>query len=78
MLRNGDKQIFGWAMYDWANSAFVTTVAVGILPIYFAEVVVPAEGFLIGVKGDWSPLFSNSLFNTESELHVRCALHNPR
>jgi len=48
LLRNGDKQIFGWAMYDWANSAFVTTVAVGILPIYFAEVVVPAEGFLIG------------------------------
>lgn len=26
-------------MYDWANSAFVTTVAVGLLPIYFLRVV---------------------------------------
>jgi len=26
-------------MYDWANSAFVTTVAVGLLPIYFVRVV---------------------------------------
>ena len=35
-------------MYDWANSAFVTTVTVAVLPIYFADVVVGPEGFQIG------------------------------
>ncbi len=45
----GNKQvIFGWAMYDWANSAYITTIAVAILPMYFAGAIVPAEGFRIG------------------------------
>src|SRR5438128_1632528 len=35
-------------MYDWANSAYVTTVAVGLLPRYFADVVVPPQGIRIG------------------------------
>lgn len=35
-------------MYDWANSAYITTVAVGVLPAYFAEVVVPPGGVQIG------------------------------
>jgi MFS transporter, UMF1 family len=35
-------------MYDWANSAFVTTVSVGLLPAYFAEVVVGPDGVLLG------------------------------
>jgi UMF1 family MFS transporter len=35
-------------MYDWANSAYVTTVAVGLLPVYFADVVVGHHGVLIG------------------------------
>ena len=37
---SNQKRIFGWCMYDWANSAYVTTVAVGVLPVYFAQVVV--------------------------------------
>lgn len=44
---NDRKQIFAWAMYDWANSAYITTVTVAVLPIYFAGTVVPPEGFLI-------------------------------
>ena len=47
-VRGNRQVIFGWAMYDWANSAYMTTVAVAILPMYFAGVVVPAEGFSIG------------------------------
>lgn len=47
-IRGDRKVIFGWAMYDWANSAYSTTIAVAILPMYFAGVVVPAEGFRIG------------------------------
>lgn len=31
-------------MYDWANSAYVTTVATAVLPAYFAAAVVPAGG----------------------------------
>ena len=30
-----DKQVFAWAMYDWANSAFATTVMAGFFPVFF-------------------------------------------
>lgn len=39
---------FGWCMYDWANSAYATTVAVGVLPAYFAQAVVGPEGIRFG------------------------------
>lgn len=29
------KSIWSWAMYDWANSAFATTVMAGFFPIFF-------------------------------------------
>ncbi|MEA1997330.1 MAG: MFS transporter, partial [Gemmatimonadota bacterium] len=29
------KAVFGWSMYDWANSAFATTVMAGFFPIFF-------------------------------------------
>jgi len=31
-------------MYDWANSAYMTTVAVAVLPLYFANVIVGEQG----------------------------------
>jgi UMF1 family MFS transporter len=31
---NDRREIFGWVMYDWANSAFSTTVATTLLGIY--------------------------------------------
>ncbi len=31
------KRIWGWAMYDWANSAFATTVMAGFFPIFFKD-----------------------------------------
>ncbi len=48
MIKNDKKTIFGWCMYDWANSAYATTVMVAILPIYFAEAIVGKEGVQIG------------------------------
>lgn len=42
---NEKKTILGWAFYDWANSAYATTAAVAVLPVYFAGVVVPAGGY---------------------------------
>jgi len=32
------KAVWGWALYDWANSAFATTVMAGFFPIYFKKV----------------------------------------
>ncbi len=32
------KVINSWAMYDWANSAFVTTVMAAVLPVYYSKV----------------------------------------
>jgi UMF1 family MFS transporter len=31
------KKVVGWALYDWANSAFATTVMVVFFPIFFRE-----------------------------------------
>lgn len=42
------KTIFGWCMYDWANSAFTLTVITAVLPLYFADVIVGPGGFTIG------------------------------
>ncbi len=43
-MKNHKKTIFGWCMYDWANSAYITTVAAAILPDYFARAVVGESG----------------------------------
>ncbi len=37
MQLNDKKAIFGWSMYDWANSAFATTVMAGFFPIFFKQ-----------------------------------------
>ena len=46
-MKNDRKSIFGWCMYDWANSAYITTVGVALLPIYFAEGIVGKDGVVI-------------------------------
>ncbi len=33
------KAIWAWTMYDWANSAFATTIMAAILPVYFADAI---------------------------------------
>ena len=32
-----NKPVWGWAMYDWANSAFATSVMAGFFPIFFKK-----------------------------------------
>ena len=32
------RRIWAWTMYDWANSAFVTTITAAVLPVYFSNV----------------------------------------
>ena len=42
VLVNDKKEIFGWAMYDWANSAFSTTVGTVFLGPYVASLAAKA------------------------------------
>lgn len=47
---NNKKTIFGWVMYDWANSVFSLTIATAIFPIYFnkmCKVAAEAQGGLV-------------------------------
>ena len=46
-MKNDKKTIFGWCMYDWANSAYGTTVVAALLQNYFALVVVGKAGVSI-------------------------------
>lgn len=56
------KQQWSWAFYDWANSAFATTVLVGLFPIffnsYYAKGVEPGTAtFYLGAFGNSLPSF---------------------
>ena len=43
-VRNDRKTIFGWAMYDWAVSAFSVMLA-AIIPAFFSEFIVGEDGW---------------------------------
>ena len=43
--KNNKRTIFGWSMYDWANSAYSTTTVGALMPAYFGTVVVAEGGF---------------------------------
>ena len=61
-LVNDKREIFGWAMYDWANSAFSTTVITVFLGPYLTSITKAAADasglvYLLGV-----PIRFNSYF----------------
>ena len=49
-MQNNPREITGWAMYDWANSAFSVTVVTTFLGPYLASLAV-AQGGTINVLG---------------------------
>ncbi len=49
VIKNEPRTIFGWAMYDWANSAYITTFG-AIISTFFASSIVPEDGFA-GMSG---------------------------
>jgi UMF1 family MFS transporter len=57
------REIFGWAMYDFANSAFATTILAVIFNQYFATVVAGGEKGveLFGFKLHGASLFTFSV-----------------
>ncbi len=36
-MKADKKAIWGWALYDWGNSAFATTVMAGFFPVFFKQ-----------------------------------------
>jgi UMF1 family MFS transporter len=38
VISSGKKSIYSWLLYDWANSAFATTIMAAVLPIYYSKV----------------------------------------
>jgi MFS transporter, UMF1 family len=63
---NDKREIFGWAMYDWANSAFSTTVGTVFLAPYVASLAADAAkaDFLVKNGAVWDavthpPLLAN-------------------
>jgi len=56
------RKINAWCMYDWANSAFATTILAAVLPIYYSQVAgatLPSEATATAY---WSIGLSVSLF----------------
>jgi UMF1 family MFS transporter len=55
------RPVVGWALYDWANSAFATTVMAGFFPVFFkqywnAGVPVTESTFRLGVTSGLASL----------------------
>lgn len=56
------RAINAWCMYDWANSAFATTILAAVLPVYYSQVAgatLPSEA---RATAYWSLGISVSLF----------------
>jgi UMF1 family MFS transporter len=53
--KNNPREVFGWKMYDWANSAFSTTIVGALFGPYLTEITQQAVG-ASGVIVDLGPL----------------------
>ncbi len=56
------KEKFGWCLYDWANSAFAAIILAAVLPVYFADIVVPEGGVPLTFFGSLHTLSATSLW----------------
>lgn len=57
-----NRRIWAWTMYDWANSAFATTILAAVLPVFYSQVAgatLPSETVATSY---WSTGLSISLF----------------
>lgn len=60
--RTYNQIVNAWCMYDWANSAFATTILAAVLPVYYSQVAgatLPSEA---RATAYWSTGVSLSLF----------------
>jgi len=56
------RRVRSWTMYDWANSAFATTILAAVLPIYFSQVAGSTLPSPAVATSYWSFGLSISLF----------------
>ncbi len=61
-MQTHKRTIFGWCMYDWANSAFATTILAAVLPIYFVSIV-PEGGVDVTILGFTFHTFATPLWS---------------
>src|SRR5690349_11974543 len=69
---NDRREIFGWTMYDWANSAFSTTVVAALLGPYLtvlAQNAVGDNGVVMSL-GPFGDVTAKSLFPYATSLSV--------
>lgn len=55
------RRIRAWTMYDWANSAFATTILAAVLPVYYSQVAGAALPSAATATAYWSTGLSISL-----------------
>ena len=60
--REYKRRIWAWTMYDWANSAFATTILAAVLPIYYSQVAGATLPSAAVATAYWSTGLSLSLF----------------
>ncbi|MCJ7725196.1 MAG: MFS transporter, partial [Acidimicrobiia bacterium] len=56
------RRIRAWTMYDWANSAFATTILAAVLPIYYSDVAGSTLGSASIATAYWTIGLSIALF----------------
>ena len=56
------RRIKAWTMYDWANSAFATTILAAVLPIYYSQVAGATLASPALATAYWARGLSISLF----------------
>ena len=57
-----NRRIRAWTLYDWANSAFATTILAAVLPIYYSDVAGATLPSPAAATALWSLGLSISLF----------------
>lgn len=70
--KNNPREVFGWKMYDWANSAFYTTVVGALFGPYLTEVTqnVVGENGVVFELGPLGAITAKSYFPTCVSLAV--------
>ena len=55
------RRVRAWSMYDWANSAFATTILAAVLPVYYSQVAGRTLGSAAQATAYWTATLSISL-----------------
>ena len=55
------RRIRAWTLYDWANSAFATTILAAVLPVYYSQVAGRSLGSAAQATAYWTATLSISL-----------------